>query len=1411
MEEEGNDATGIKKNSSAYMHFSRMNTALIRDELLAEGKDASLGVLTQTTSARWHALSEDDKQPYKDAADKDKIRYLAECAERDKSAIAEQEERRAKNAVGAATESRMRGTTLSNSESLAMKESTKVRKPRVISDATLAERAEKKKAKDATEGSISSQKAEMKKRVAQQAESRLKFLLTQNDIFSHFAGQSKEEGGKGAKDDSANAPDTPTSRRSRGSSAALNEMDKDEQDLMDEEAEDSVTKKFPILTVQPRCIVYGKMRAYQLEGLNWMVRLQSNGINGILADEMGLGKTLQSISVLGHMLEFQQIRGPHLVVVPKSTLSNWVNEFGRWCPSLRVVRFHGSKDERAEMINSVIRPAARPSERNWDVCITTYEVCSAEKTALTKMAWRYLIIDEAHRLKNEASQFAQTVRQFLVQHRLLLTGTPLQNNLHEMWALLNFLLPDIFASSEQFDEWFNLDVDDVEAKQRMISQLHKLLRPFMLRRLKADVEKGLPPKSETILFCGLSASQKNLYKQILLRDIDAVNGAGSGSAARTTVLNIVMQLRKCCNHPYLFPGIEDRTLDPLGDHLWETCGKMQLLHKLLVKMQSLGHRVLIFSQMTKMLDIMEDFLISKQYQYCRIDGNTNYEDREDRIASYNAPNSEKFIFLLSTRAGGLGINLQTADTVILYDSDWNPQADLQAQDRAHRIGQKKPVQVFRLVTDETVEVKVVERAQQKLKLDAMVVQQGRLQEQEKKMSKDDLLDTLRFGADKIFRSKDATISDADIDLILEEGKKKTAEMMGQMEKAEKGDMYDFKLDGGMATQVFEGTDYSNKNLRENGKDGLAQFGGVGFFIDPGKRERKTVASYSDTMQKMIDEAAADKRPKMPRHLRLPKLEDWQFFNRTRLTELQSQEIELFEKMVETGWTAPPGQITKVVILAPAEHEEKTRLLSDGFGSWTKVHFNNFIRASAKYGRKNYSRISKDTGFPSEEVERYATSFWSRGHEFLAAVDWDRYTKQIEKGEKKLEEISRLTDATEKLIGLFENPWEELTFRHVGNQGRIFNALEDRYLLCLTQLHGYGAWDRVRNSIRRCDLFRFDYFIQSCSAEAVGKRCETLMRAAERELIEIEKKESKGKSSKNSGGGFLDAFDANKAKLSSLNKQINDEARKLAIAREAMKQMEQKPGKAVVIEGNSGEAGEKSVSDAKAIPKAGEKKSSVGKSKASGATDSGNAVKIPKEKKAKVTSNTVPEELLPELCRSIVNCGQGTIQTAIDSFASVHADVISKRQLDLRIKEMSFKEKSETAGTNHKVWQLKPEYEKYLGMPVAAATSPSDPSPTAKKRKAPTEPSSPVSTTKSSKKEEGASTTTSTEPKKPKSAFGWFVKHNREQVEAKAGITKEEMKAELTRMWDSLDVEGKSSYEDKAKQDRARYLREKGQQ
>ena len=248
--------------------------------------------------------------------------------------------------------------------------------------------------------------------------------------------------------------------------------------------------------------------------------------------------------------------------------------------------------------------------------------------------------------------------------------TPLQNSLHELWALLNFLVPDVFADSEQFDEWFNLDIEDDDEKNRLISQLHKILRPFMLRRLKKEVEKSLPPKHETILFTGMSAMQKKLYRDILIRDIDSIQGT---SGSRTAILNIVMQLRKCSGHPYLFPGAEDRTLPPLGEHLVENCGKMVLLDKLLKRLKERGSRVLLFTQMTRILDIMEDYLVMRRFQYCRIDGNTTYEVRENYIDAYNAPNSEKFIFLLSTRAGGLGINLQTADVVILYDSDWNPQ------------------------------------------------------------------------------------------------------------------------------------------------------------------------------------------------------------------------------------------------------------------------------------------------------------------------------------------------------------------------------------------------------------------------------------------------------------------------------------------------------------------------------------------------------------------------------------------------------------------------------------------------------------------------------------------------------------------------------------------------------------------
>ncbi|EWM24038.1 putative chromatin remodelling complex atpase chain, partial [Nannochloropsis gaditana] len=718
----GADSKVIKSATSAFLFYQRENMGRIRQELEAKGEPSGLGDVQKVVASEWRSLADDVRAVYNNKAAEDRARYDAECAERDRL-LDEESARRRREREDVICESRMRVREEREEKVV------QVRQKRELSAAEIEERETIKAERAARQAVVDAEHHKLAEERAKQAEARLQFLLRQSDIFTHFGLTGGKTTKAGVKKEQGEGSGTSAVGAKHRRAAAADE---------DEDMEGGPEAHF--LLAQPPSIKHGQLRPYQLEGLNWMIRLQDNGINGILADEMGLGKTLQSISVLAYNAEFLNTTGPHLILVPKSTLSNWCNEFRKWCPSLRVLRFHGSKDERADLIAERLSPG---TERDWDVLLTTYEICNLEKGALSKFAWQYLIIDEAHRLKNEASQFSQTVRMLKTAHRLLITGTPLQNNLHELWALLNFLLPDVFSSSDQFDDWFNLEIDDAEQKQRLITQLHKILRPFMLRRLKADVEKSLPKKTETLVFCEMMPTQRDTYKKILERDLSVI--AGSETAGRTAVLNLVMQLRKACNHPYLFTGVEDRTLDPLGDHVIKNCGKMYLLDKLLKKLKEKGHRVLVFCQMTRMLDILEDFMYMRGHSYCRIDGNTSYEERENLIDTYNAPNSSKFAFLLSTRAGGLGINLQTADTVILYDSDWNPQADLQAQDRAHRIGQKRPVNIYRLVTQGTIEEKIVERAQKKLKLDAMVVQQGRLQDKDK-MSKDELLEALRFGA-----------------------------------------------------------------------------------------------------------------------------------------------------------------------------------------------------------------------------------------------------------------------------------------------------------------------------------------------------------------------------------------------------------------------------------------------------------------------------------------------------------------------------------------------------------------------------------------------------------------------------------------------------------------------------------------
>lgn len=1092
----------------------------------------SMGDAMTELAARWKSMGDGQKETYLAMEREDRERYERESAAADAERLAEQEARRRSQFVQEGESSRNRGARKHLDEERQRLQDEKERR-RAIREAEMddEEREERRRIKDEKRREVEERqrkRAEEEKALARahkkldkeeskKTANRLDYLFKQSPIFA------KLRMGKGSMDEEPPATkEEPKSRKRNGTGPRPHHIHDKDSTAEEDEEDDEETEEHVFLTKQPNCIKFGKLKPYQLESLNWMIHLAEKGLNGILADEMGLGKTLQSISIMAYHWEYLKIQGPHLICVPKSTLSNWMNELKRWCPSLRAIRFHGSREDREAMIeeyftnDAAAHDGKRPSRQimdehgelvddnsdspmRWDVCVTTYEVANTERKTLQKFAWKYLIIDEAHRLKNDASMFSTTVRSFRTANRLLLTGTPLQNNLRELWALLNFLLPDIFSSADQFDEWFNLEIEDEDAKKNMISQLHKILRPFMLRRLKADVAKGLPPKTETIIMVGMSKMQKQLYKKLLLRDLDSIAGSNSGKN-RTAVLNIVMQLRKCCGHPYLFEGVEDRTLDPLGEHLVENCGKLFMVDKLLKKLRERGSRVLLFTQMTRILDILEDFMVMRGYQYCRIDGNTNYEDREWSIDEFNRPGSEKFCFILSTRAGGLGINLQTADTCILYDSDWNPQQDLQAQDRCHRLGQKKPVSVYRLVSENTVEEKIVERAQQKLKLDAMVVQQGRLKEKDKKVSKEEIMAAVRFGADTVFRSEESTITDDDIDVILERGKAKTKELAEKIQQAEKGDLLDFRLDGGVSAQTFEGVDYSDKELRNQLRLLAAN--------SMGKRERRPPpTSYNPIMHPKKSMIVNNRRIKLPKNLRLPSMEDHHFYNRERLLELGKLEFETYASLREAGQLPPREFIEKQRTLLPDElATEKIELLDEGFGHWSRSQYFHFIKACAKFGRDDIASIAADMDMPTEDVAPYSEAFWKYGPTELKD-EWDRVVSNIEKGEKKIAKQKKLSALLAKFVSTFDNPRNEMIF---ANKGTTHFALEqDRALLCSVNSRGYGNWDSVRESIRNDDRLKFQHTVQGMTTAMIGKRCDYRMRQMEREL-EAREKVMKGK-------------------------------------------------------------------------------------------------------------------------------------------------------------------------------------------------------------------------------------------------------------------------------------------------------------
>ncbi|GIL52295.1 hypothetical protein Vafri_8203 [Volvox africanus] len=561
----------------------------------------------------------------------------------------------------------------------------------------------------------------------------------------------------------------------------------------------------------------GTLHPYQLEGLNWLYHKYCTGDAVILADEMGLGKTVQTIAFLAS-LHAEYCELPHLVVVPLSTMRNWEREFAAWAPDLNVVSLAGNAEARGIILeyelfvqpHSGNRPQGgkkgasaaddgdaggkadgggtggaggggggagsgtntgsgrdRDSRKRltqqerakFHVLLTSYEMLALEAGPLSRgLQYGVLVVDEGHRLKNKDSKLFQLLTQFDVRHKVLLTGTPLQNHLGELFMLLHFLEPDKFPSRAAFESRFSSLSQNEE-----VSQLHALLQPHMLRRLKKDVMKQLPPKMEQLVRVELTPRQKEIYKSLLLQHSSVLVGhraaVAAAGGATTALKNLMMELRKVCNHPFLLDHVPGKGKDYALHHptdldsLIAFSGKLQLVDKMAMRLRDAGHRLIIFSQFTRTLDLLEEWLLGRGFGYLRIDGTVAGAERQKRIDRFNQQPDAYFCFLLSTRAGGLGINLATADTVIIFDSDWNPHNDLQAQARAHRLGQEKPVMIYRLVTRQTIEERMMQVSRKKMLLEHLVVRKmssgagGELKQSE-------LDDILRYGAQELFADEE---------------------------------------------------------------------------------------------------------------------------------------------------------------------------------------------------------------------------------------------------------------------------------------------------------------------------------------------------------------------------------------------------------------------------------------------------------------------------------------------------------------------------------------------------------------------------------------------------------------------------------------------------------------------------------
>ena len=504
---------------------------------------------------------------------------------------------------------------------------------------------------------------------------------------------------------------------------------------------------------------------------------------------MGLGKTVQTVAFMNWLRHSRGQQGPFIVIVPLSTMPSWAETFDNWTPDMNYVVYNGNETARSIIREHELLSDGNTRRPRFNALLTTYEYILADSSFLSQIKWQFMAVDEAHRLKNRESQLYIKLQDFKAPSRLLITGTPMQNTLGELSALMDFLMPGVIPIEE------DIDLASKEAGAK-IDEMTRAIQPYMLRRTKNKVENDLPPKTEKIIRVELSDVQLDYYKNILTRNYAALNEGGKGH--KQSLLNIMMELKKASNHPFMFANAEakilngsDRREDTLKG-LITSSGKMMLLDQLLTKLKKDKHRVLVFSQMVKMLDILGEYLHLRNYQYQRLDGTIAAGARRMAIDHFNAPDSNDFCFLLSTRAGGLGINLMTADTVILFDSDWNPQADLQAMARAHRIGQTKPVSIYRLVAKETVEEEVLERARNKLMLEFITIQRGVTDKDAKELtdrmaragksinepsSAEDISRILKRRGEKMFlqSGNQKKLEELDIDSVLENAEEHSTE------------------------------------------------------------------------------------------------------------------------------------------------------------------------------------------------------------------------------------------------------------------------------------------------------------------------------------------------------------------------------------------------------------------------------------------------------------------------------------------------------------------------------------------------------------------------------------------------------------------------------------------------------------